>query len=149
MLASMLARSTEGWVHQARQNMQCQSEEDKQTINILAAIFDNRITPDEAARTLAEMWEPQLRRREAPEFALFGLWFFLTSAITNLSGNLEGLDRLTLMLIRLSQQPDVIDERGIVARIGEDGPIYWRDMPNLHLSTYDHGYGKSITNLVH
>ena len=127
------------WLSQIRGNPHLQKPETQaamDTINDVVA--KDSISPFDAARSICSTYESSVIHHKAD---LWSLWRTIIEAAARLDET-EALRRLAGLLVEISKQPDVLDEKGIPCK-SNSGMQIWRDLPDFSFYFFEHAISKS------
>ena len=134
--------SIEAWANASRGGKYHQDAEHQRAINTLQILLEGKLDPDSAARTIASLYEPLLKRglRTSP---VATLWAIICDAARALGGNREISERQVDLLNSISKLPDVTDKHGkAITPVWSSAGRYWRDLPELAMMFREYAIGK-------
>ncbi|KAL0259678.1 hypothetical protein SLS55_005415 [Diplodia seriata] len=100
---------------------------DREVIETLRALLKRRISPQQAAASLAAAYDPLIRSGETSTANLWGIY---CAAIAALGHDQSNLDPLVQTLLCVGRLPDVVDDDGRLV-VTENGSVFWREVPGF------------------
>ncbi|KAL1641757.1 hypothetical protein SLS58_005796 [Diplodia intermedia] len=99
---------------------------DREVIETLRALLKHRISPQQAAASLAAAYDPLIRTGETSTANLWGIY---CTAIAALGHDQSNLDLLVQTLLCVGRLPDVVDDNG--RPVTENGSVFWHEVPGF------------------
>ncbi|KKY26969.1 hypothetical protein UCDDS831_g01017 [Diplodia seriata] len=100
---------------------------DREVIETLRALLKRRISPQQAAASLAAAYDPLIRSGET---STANLWAIYCAAIAALGHDQSNLDLLVQTLLCVGRLPDVVDDDGRLV-VTENGSVFWCEVPGF------------------
>ena len=133
------------WADAARQNKYHQNAEHQHAIDILQILFEGKIDSDNAASTIAGIYEPLLKQNLRPS-PVATLWGILCDAARALGGDQKVSERQVSLLNSISKLSDVTDQHGkAITPAWSSAGVYWRDLPELTMIFREYAIGEFRT----
>lgn len=134
--------SIEAWANASRRGKYHQGVEHQRAIDTIQSLLEGEIDSDSAARTIAQLYEPLLKRRtDGSPVAI--LWSFICDAARVLDGNRGISDCLVDLVNSISKLPNIVDEHGkAITPSWSSAGEYWSDLPELAMMFREYGIGK-------
>lgn len=131
----------DSWLSQIRSNPHLKDPEPQAAMTTIHDVVVERLSPLDAARQISSTYEPALRQGHS---GLWSLWTIINSAITNLGGDTDILQRLAQMLIQLSRLPNIVDDSGRPLK-SPSGRKIWQELPDFSFYFFEEAIGEFIT----
>ena len=134
--------SAADWARDLRSQPINRQPESQMSVEIVEKIFENHISPSEAAQALAVANEGLIRTQNGDYGAADRLWTIVAVAAIELGEDVTALYRLASTMGHMTQLPDIVNEQGTAVE-SPTGRHYWRDMPRYGQALRSTGWCKN------
>lgn len=129
--------AVKSWADRERASEHLHTQEAQKTINIFETLLEGSIEPEEAARILADIYDPVIRAQ--PNDSRVGeIWSILCEAVRTLGDSHGSDDKLVQLIASIMELPAVEDEHGHAIK-HQWGGRYWMDLPMWSLMFREYG----------
>ena len=121
--------SVSSWAEAVRKRWM--DAESQSAVDTLQKLFLGEEDSDNAARTIATLYNPSVQQRS---HSVFGLWEIICDVVEVLGCHLVVDERLVNFITALSELPDVTDQSGTPVKPAGSWfgfGVFWRDLPVL------------------